>query len=46
MEATQLAGITHSMDMNLSKLGEVVEDGGARRSIAHGAAKRRTGLSN
>ena len=38
--------ITHSIDMNLSKLWEMVEDGGAQRSTVHGVAKRRTGLSD
>ena len=37
-----LDGITDSMDMNLSKLGEIVEDRGAWRSAVYGAAKSRT----
>ena len=34
-----LNSITDSMDMNLSKLGEIVVDRGAWRAAAHGAAK-------
>ena len=33
-----LDGITDSMDMNLSKLREVVEDQGACRAVVHGVA--------
>ena len=39
-------GITDSMDMNLSKLLEIVEDRGARRAAVHEVAKSRTLLSN
>ena len=34
-----LDGITDSVDMNLSKLQEIVEDRGAWRATAHGVAK-------
>ena len=39
-----LDGITDSMDMNLSKLQEIVEDRGAWPAAAHGIAKSQTGL--
>ena len=41
-----LDGITDSMDMNLSKLREIVKDGGAWGAEVHGAAKNLTGLSD
>ena len=41
-----LDGITNSMDMNLSKLREIVEDRGAWHSAVHGVTKSRTWLSN
>ena len=34
-----LDGITHSMDMNLSKLQEVAKDRGAWRAAVHGVSK-------
>ena len=34
--------ITSSMDMNLSKLQETVEDKGAWRAVVHGVAKSQT----
>ena len=39
-----LDGITDSMDMNLSKLKETVEDRGAWPAAAHGVTKSRTQL--
>ena len=41
-----LVGITNSMDMNLSKLQELVEDRGAWQAIIHGVTKSWTRLSN
>ena len=41
-----LDSITGSMDMNLSKLWEIVKDRGAWRATVHGVAKTRTQLSD
>ena len=37
-----LDGITNLMDMNSSKLSEIVEDRGAWRAVNHGAAESDT----
>ena len=41
-----LDGITDSMDMNLSKLWEIVEDRGGQHAIVHRVARSRTWLSD
>ena len=40
-----LDSLTDSMNMNLSKLWEIVEDRGARRAAAHEVANRQTQVS-
>ena len=39
-------GITNSMDMNLSKLREIVKDRGAWSAAVHGVTKIQTQLSD
>ena len=39
-------GITDSIDMNVSKLWEIVKDREALRAAVHGVAKSRTPLSD
>ena len=41
-----LDGITDSLDVSLSKLQEMVKDGGAWNAAIHGFAKSQTQLSN
>ena len=41
-----LAGITNTMEMNLSRLWELVMDRKAWRAAVHGVSKGRTELSN
>ena len=41
-----LESITDSMDMNISKLGEIVEDGGAWHAAGHGVSKSGIRLSD
>ena len=42
----QLDSITDSMDMNVSKLWEIVKDSEAWRAAVHGVAKRWTRLND
>ena len=41
-----LATLTDSMDMNLSKLQDIVKDGEAWRAIVHGVANNQTRVGN
>ena len=41
-----LSSITNAMDVNLSKLREIVEDRGAWHAAVHGVTESRTPLSN
>ena len=41
-----LDGITHSMDMNLSRLRETVKDKGAWHAAVHGDTKSQTQVSD
>ena len=42
----ELNSITNSMDMNLTKLWEIVKDGEAQHAVVHGVAKSPTRLSD
>ena len=42
----QLDSITNSMDMNLSKLQEIVKDRGTWHAVVHGVAESQTRLSD
>ena len=42
----QLDSITNSMDMNLSKLQEIVKDRGDWHAVVHGVAESQTRLSD
>ena len=45
-EYNMIDSITDSMDMNLSKLGEIVEDRGAWGAAVHGVANSQKGPSD
>ena len=45
-EDEMIGGITDSMDMNLIKLQEIVENREAQRSAVHGVAKSRRRLGD
>ena len=45
-QRTRLGSITNSMDMNLSKLLEIVDDREGLHAAVHGVTKSRTRLSN
>ena len=46
MAEDEIDSITDSIDMNLSKLQETVEDRGAWRAAVHGVTKSQTQLSD
>ena len=46
MAENKTDNITDSMEMNLSKLREIVKDREAWRGVVHGVTKSRTQLSN
>ena len=46
MTEDETVSITNSMDVNLSKLWEMVKDRGAWRAAVHGAEKKQTRLRN
>ena len=46
MTEEEMDGITGSMDMNMSKLSEIVKDREAWRAAVHGVTKSQTELRN